>query len=138
MAIMAMEGLEELALDLEELANMPVSVLDDMLNAGGEVLKKGQSKTAESMLQGPYYAGGVAGGVALTKPRKHKDGRALFITFKGFQHNNRLAEIAFVNEFGKKKQPPRPFIRTANEQHADEAISAEEKIYDDYLTRKGF
>ena len=43
------------------------------------------------------------------------------------------SEIAFINEFGKHGQPPRPFIQTANEKYADRAVDAAFDVYDEYL-----
>ena len=87
------------------------------------------------MLQGPYYAGDVAKGASLGKPKKTFDGKCVYVSFKGTAHGNRVAEIAFINEFGKKNQPPRPFISTANEKHAEAAVEAAAKVYDEYLKK---
>ena len=51
---------------------------------------------------------------------------------------NRVAEIAFINEFGKKNQPARPFISQANESNAGAAVDAAADVYDRYLSSKGF
>ena len=136
MASFNINGLDELILDMEEMAKLPDSVLDEMVTAGGEVIRKAQSQSAAAMLKGPYYRGAVSAGVTLGKPRSRRDGRAVTISFEGEQHGNRLAEIAYVNEFGKKSQVARPFIKTANEAHADEAVDAELKVYDAWLKSK--
>ena len=56
------------------------------------------------------------------------------------RHGNkrRAAEVAFVDEFGKRGQPARPFIQTANEKAADRAIDAAARVYDDFLKSKNF
>lgn len=136
MATLEINGLDELILSMDELAQMPDGVLDEMLIAGAEVVKNAQAKHAASMLQGPYYKGAVAAGVKVGKPRKQRSGRAVTISFEGTQHGTRVAEIAFINEFGKKGQPARPFILTANEASADAAVDAETKVYDAWLKSK--
>lgn len=138
MAMMTTDGLDELALGFEELSQLPDGLLDEMLQAEGEIIKDAQIATAQSMLQGPYYAGGVASGIKLGKTKRTRDGKSIYVTFEGTQHGNRIAEIAFINEFGKHNQPPRPFIQTANEQNAEAAVEAAAKIYDDFLNSKGF
>lgn len=113
------------------------TVMDEMLSAKGDVVVEAQKKTAGTMLQGPYNKRAVMGAVTKGKARKIKGGRALDITFEGEQHGNRLAEIAYVNEFGKTNQPARPFIQTANEQSADAATEAAADVLDRHLKNKG-
>ena len=138
MATFDASDIDKYAFDFEELASIPDSVVTDMLMAEGEIIKKAQSDSAKAMLQGPYSKGAVAAAPRLGKVRKTQDGKSIYVTFGGKQHGSRLAEIAFLNEFGKHNQAARPFIREANEKHADRAVDAAQKIYDQYLARKGF
>lgn len=137
MATMTTTGLDEYMFSFEELSQLPDSVLQEMLQAEGEVIKEGQIKTAQRMLQGPYNQGGVVSGIKLGKFKRNAGNATMYVTFEGEQHGNRIAEIAFINEFGKHGQPARPFIREANETNADKAVDAAEKVYDNYLSRKG-
>ena len=136
MATLDINGLHELILDMEEMAQLSKDVLDEMLIAGAEVVKNAQAKHAASMLQGPYNKNFVATHGKIGKPHSTIDGRAIPVTFEGTQHGTRAAEIAFINEFGKKSQPARPFVLTANEACADEAVDAEAKVYDAWLKSK--
>ena len=138
MAMMDSSDLDKYAFDFAELALIPDSIIADMLAAEGEIIRDGQSKEAASMLQGPYYKGAVSAAPKVGAVKKTRDGKAVFVTFGGTQHGNALSEIAFVNEFGKHNQAPRPFIREANEKHADKAVDAAAKVYDNYLKSKGF
>lgn len=138
MAVMQSDDFGQFALDLEEVLSLPDAVLDEMITAEGEVIRQGQKSTAQSMLQGPYNQGAVAGSVALSKPTRTADGRIVYVRFQGSQHGNRLAEIAFVNEYGKHGQAPRQFIRVANESNTDKAVDAAENVYNDYLSSRGF
>ncbi len=148
MASITTDGLDQLTLSFEELAKMPDEVMDGMLDAMAEVIKPAEEASAASMLQGKYYEGFVAGGVKIGKKRKVKDGKAIYVTFNGTTTSSKIftkyptrnAERAFVNEFGVKVRGPgpRPFIRVAVETHADAANDAAEKVYNDYLTKKGF
>ena len=137
MAKLEFGELDELLLSMEEIAAIPDAVLAEMLNAAGDVVVREQRNTAASMLQGPYNRGAVAAAVRKKKPRRKKDGASLEITFDGTQHGTRLAEIAFINEFGKKGQAARPFVRTANERCAGEATEAQARVYDAWLKGKG-
>lgn len=137
MATISTSGLDELTISFDEIGELPDEVLFDMLEAKADVITRAQKETAQTMLQGPYYKGGVAAGITAKKPRRTRDGGAVTIAFEGSQHGNPLAEIAFVNEFGKKNQPARPFIQTANESHATAATDAAAAVYDKYLASKG-
>lgn len=143
MARFDISDFDRYAFDFNELANLPDSVIEEMLEAEGAIIRNAQSDSAKSMLQGPYYKGGVAEAATLGKIKRTANGKKVYVTFEGTQHGTRIAEIAFINEFGKgepgKKnyQPARPFIWTANESHADEAVDAAAKIYDNYLKSKG-
>lgn len=128
-------GIDELERDFSNIAKLPASVQDEILEAEAGVIMPAQKRMALSMLTGPYNKGAVAGAVTKNRPVATADGRKMYLTFKGTQHGNRIAEIAFVNEYGKKNQPARPFIKTALETHADEAVDAGYRVYDKWLTK---
>lgn len=58
-------------------------------------------------------------------------------TANGPNKTKRNAEVAYINEYGKKNQPPRPFMRDGAERAAGEAVQQEEQKFNDYLTSKG-
>ena len=130
-------GLEALKQALENIESITDDVQKDMLNAQADVVVDAQVYTAGTMLQGPYYKGGVARSVFKSKPRKKKSGLYIDIGFRGTQHGNRLAEIAFVNEYGKKGQPARAFIKHANEISAEASATAGYDVYDRWLNKNG-
>ena len=132
MARIEVTGLHETLISMEKIANIPDSVMQAMMEAQADIVVEAQKRTASTMLQGPYYRGGVAGGVSKGKFKRTKDGAEHYVVFKGTQHGTRIAEIAFINEYGKKGQPARPFIKTANEQAVDEATEAAAKILHDW------
>lgn len=131
------EGMRGLRIALDKAGDLPERTRREMCDAQAEVVEKSLVYYAGTMLRGPYYKGGVARSVSRAKARATKTGATATISFKGMQHGNRLAEIAFINEFGKKKQPARPFIRTANDKAADPAADAAHKVLDDYLDKQG-
>lgn len=131
------DGLKELQRAMRELENIPLGVQNDMLDAMADVVVEATVYTAGTMLQGPYCEGAVARAVTKSKPRKRKSGPYIDITFKGMQHGVRLAEIAFINEYGKKTQPARPFIRKANDDSMGHSEMAALQVYDKWLKTKG-
>ena len=142
MAMLSTDGFDKLTLDLNEIAQLPDEVTDGMLDAGADVLVTATKESARTMLTGKYATGELAEAVIKGRIGRSKNGKHIQITFKGSRTRGKTttanSEIAFINEFGKHGQPARPFIRTANESKATEAVDAAAKVYDNYLTRKGF
>ena len=72
-----------------------------------------------------------------SKPKKTETGGYSDVTFSGSRTRGRTktrnAEIAFINEYGKRGQPARPFIATAAEQYADQIAEPGEKIVADWF-----
>lgn len=142
MADLSIDGLDQLTMDLEELANLPTALLEEMINAESDVVVSAQRTKAKVMLSGKYSKGIVSNAISKKKARKAGDGIRQMITVDGIvrdEHHRsgtRVAEIAFINEFGKTGQPARPFVKIDNEESADAAVSAALKVYDDYLKSK--
>lgn len=130
-------GVDALARVLNDIANIPESVQGEIVDAMADVVKDAQVFTAAKMLVGPYNEGAVASAIKKSRLKKRKTGVYIDIEYKGEQHGTRLAEIAFLNEYGKKKQPARPFIRTANELSNGPSQAAGFAVYDRWLKSKG-
>ncbi|NBI82217.1 hypothetical protein D3Z48_09020 [Clostridiaceae bacterium] len=136
MANLSVDGLDGLALSLADLAELPDAVLDEMLLAEGRVIQAAQKQSGEA-----YHirrTGKMLAAIAPAKVRKTSGGRSLSVYAQG-QHGRGKpsAMVAFLNEYGRKGQSPRPFIRDANEQSAGKAVDAAEAVYDNYLQSKG-
>lgn len=130
-------GVDALAKVLKDISTIPDEVQGQMVDAMADVVKDAQVYTAGTMLTGPYYRGDVAASVTKSKIKKRKTGAYVDVEFKGEAHGNRVAEIAFVNEYGKKSQPARPFIKTANTISDEPSRKAGFDVYDKWLTSKG-
>lgn len=130
---------ESLMLDLQEPANLPDSVQEEMLEAGGKVLLEGQKATIRAM--GIVDTGKSAASLELGDVKRGSKGEmSVYISPKGTRRRGntttRNAEILFINEFGKHGQPARPAIKTACEKYADKVVDAEAEVYDRYLNSK--
>lgn len=141
MAKLSVNGLDDLMLSLEEIAAIPDDVARAMVRAEADVIIKAQKEMAAQMKVDDT---GLTIESIDRGPVRRKNGTTtLYITPKGtrIRGKNKLqevrnAEIAFVNEYGKRGQPARPFIATANEKAADLAVAEAEKIYDEFLKSK--
>lgn len=118
------KGVEGLARDLQAVGRIPDAFKKELVDAEAKVVEEGIVYNAGTMLQGPYYEAGIAHSVTRRKPKITKNGAEAMIVFAGTQHGNRLGEIAFVNEYGKKNQAARPFIKNAIRDSADRAADA--------------
>lgn len=137
MGNISVSGLDDLIGDLDELASLPDSVTDQMLNAEADVIEAAQRAEAARMWQGPYYTGTTAASIKKGKVKKTGLDKSITVSPQGTnKRGTRNAEVAFVNEFGKRGQPARPAIKTANERKEKEAVEAGEKVYHAYLDAK--
>ena len=132
MASLSVSGAAELQLSHEQLAGLPDTVLE------AEVVERAQK--AKGRAYGVYRTGMTLESIKRGKKRKTKDGRAVDVAPQGKNaRGNRNAEVAYLNEYGVpgKNIAPRPFIRDANEECADEAVEKANQVFDNYLNKKG-
>lgn len=140
MASFSCTGLDDFILRMEEIATLPEAVIDDMLNAQADVLVEAQRR--EGMAMGVQSQGGgqTLKSIKKGKVKTKKGQRAIYVTPSGTRKRGkkrvRNAEIAFINEYGKKGQKARPFIRVANEKSAKQTTQAAMEVYDQFLKSK--
>lgn len=140
MARIHVEGIDGLENLFGNISRIPNSVINEMLHAQADVVVKAQEETAATMLKGRYSTGELAQSIKKGRITNSKSGKQIKIKFDGVRTRGKIkksvtsnAEIAFLNEFGTKEINARPFIRTANEKCADEAVEAAEKIFDRFV-----
>lgn len=138
MAEFGVTGLNELMLSMQEIAQIPDDVVDEILNAQADVTVEAQKAAGRQL-------GVEDTGITLQKLKKgrvklRKGQRVLYITPTGSRKRGktrtRNAEIAFINEFGKKGQKARPFIKLGNEKSAEAATAAGFRVYNRWLESK--
>lgn len=136
MARLSFSGLDDLMLSLQDVADIPDDVAKEMLEAEAAVVEEAQIAYGVSM--GVYDTGDTLRSIHRGKMKRGKDGeRLLYVTPQGRNdRGERNATVAFVNEYGKRGQPARPFIATANEAAADPATEAAAEVYDQWLKSK--
>ena len=103
MGTMSVSGLDDLIGDLDELARLPDSVTDQMLNAEADVIEAAQRSEASRMWKGPYYTGTTAASIKKGKIKRTGLDKSITVAPQGHnKRGTRNAEVAFVNEFGKE------------------------------------
>lgn len=125
-------GLDELALSLQEIAEIPEDIQDEMLRAQGNIVAQAQRESAQRY--GIQRTGTLIRSIKAGKVKLDKRGsRALYVTPVGSRvrggKKTTNAEIAFLNEYGTRGQRARPFMRDANERSAEAATQAAADIY---------
>lgn len=139
MGRLTVNGLDALSDDFAALARLPDSVIDGILDAEADVILPAQRAEIEKQWNGPknLSTGMSAKSIKKGKVKKDRDGRSLSIYPKGTRkrggQTTRNAEIAFINEYGKRGQPARPAISTANMKKEKEATDAGERVYNQFL-----
>lgn len=122
MANFKVHGLEQAQEELDKLSRIPDEGKKEILTAMATVAMEEQKKTGLAMgvydRQNPGKH--AIDSIGLTKPKITEDGGKISVTFKGTRTDKnhkkkvRNAEIMFINNYGKRGQEPRPFVRTAN------------------------
>lgn len=129
---------------------IPAKTLDAMLKAEADIVEPEIVKNANTMLKGKYWTGTTAKATTRKKPvyTKDKDGnkvRQILVTFTGIRDDKyhrksqnkdkRNAAIAFINEYGKRNQPPRPFVAKAVDDKEMQAQNAAEAVFDEWAKK---
>lgn len=160
------DGLDQLILDLDELAEMPESVIHEMLEAGGEIIAEGQRAQINAMgLVSPVNGGRLEASIQVDHKMRGSGGSQRFIyvyphgehhqyrgrrkvkAYKRSKHGRTYSygggiktasanDVGFVQELGSARNPANQWMRIANEKNAPAAVDAEFKVYDDYLKSK--
>ncbi len=137
MGKLTISGIDELMNDFAALAALPDSVTDGILEAEADVIVSAQRQETAKTWRGPYATGTTARSIKKGKPKRAKGGKHIIVSPQGKnKRGTRNAEVAFINEYGKRGQPARPAIRAANERAEEQAVEAGEKVYHDYLNSR--
>lgn len=140
MAKLELEGFAELDGVFDHLAQVPKPVKEQALKAMADVAAPQIKRSGEAMgVRDDESSAHILDNIKLAKPKTDDSGGYLDINFTGTRTRGRTktrnAEIAFVNEYGKRNQRARPFIGTAMEQHADKIAAAGADVLWDYIER---
>ena len=141
MASLDLIGFDELADAMIRISEVPWDVMEKSLNAMAAVAADKIRATGESMgVRDPESKVHILDKIKPAKARRTRYGGMQKITFSGSRKRGdirtRNAEIAYVNEYGKRSQTARPFILTAMESNADEISDAGEKIFGDWTEKE--
>lgn len=141
------EGIEGLALSFEEFSEIPDSVVEDMLMAGGEIIKKAHEDAIKRTFK--RRSGHLADSPAVhlkAGSERNFFRRHVLIYPKGIHHTYHAksgekkvsnAEVGFVQEFGGHGNEPTQWMFKADLEAMDACVDAEFAVYDKWLKSKG-
>ncbi len=147
MARFTFQGLDDLVLSMEEVARIPESVIDGMLEAGADTLIPEIKARGEGY--GVRDSGTMLDSLARGKIRQDRQGtRTIWVYFKGSRVQGtdkktgkprrvKNGEIAFLNEFGTRHQMARPFVGDTVEMSKATVTNAQAAVYDAWLQEIG-
>ncbi|MBQ1361971.1 MAG: hypothetical protein IIY43_02855 [Oscillospiraceae bacterium] len=138
MATLELTGFDDLEDAFRRISEIPFDVTAEALDAMAAVAAEKIRSTGESMgVRDPESDVHILDRIKPRKPKKTTEGGYEMISFTGTRRRGntttRNAEIAFVNEYGKKGQPARPFIGTAMNRNADQIQDQAEKVIGDWI-----
>ena len=139
MASLELYGLDELNDAFRRISDIPASVTEEALDAMAEVAADKIRAKGDSMgIRDPESDVHILDKIKkASKAKKTDSGGYLNISFSGSRRRGktttRNAEIAFVNEYGKKGQPARPFIGTAMSRNEEAISDPAEKVIGDWI-----
>ena len=141
MARLELSGLDAINDMFARLDDIPDEVRTNALNAMAQVAESSVRRSGEAMgVRDPESQVHILDKITHSKPKKTASGGYSDVTFSGTRTRGRgkkarNAEIAFINEYGKRNQPARPFIARAAEQYADAIAEPGEKIIGDWFEK---
>lgn len=128
-------------LSMKEAAELPDSVAEEMLQAGGKVIAETQRRHYLTLLND---TGTLAKSVKVTRMKRKRDGNRFVTIYPQGTHHTYAGgkkatnnEVAFVHEYGAEKRgiSAKQIIRTSNEESAAETTAVQYKVYDQFLNK---
>ena len=141
MASLEFNGFDALEDAYLRIADIPWDVTEQALNAMAEEAAKKIRDSGESMnIRDPESNIHILDRIKPTKAKQTENGGYQQITFSGTRTRNgvktRNAEIAYINEYGKRGQPARPFMLRAMEDGADDISARAETVLGDWTEKE--
>lgn len=135
-----LSGYDELIAAFDKISNVPEDVQMKALTAMEQVAATEIRKSGESYgVRDPESSVHVLDAIKVNKPKKTDSGGYADVTFSGTRSRSgkqvRQAEIAFINEYGKKNQQARPFVGEAMNKNADAIAIAGADVILDYIDK---
>lgn len=137
----SINGISELMLSAQDIANLPDAVINEMLFAGGEQLVKAQQEAIREA--GLVKTGQLEKSIAMDKKvKKTRKGRSVSVGPKGKRSDGKKSKangfIGGIQDHGSPKRHivGRRWMSKAAEKAATPATDAAEAVFEKYLKSK--
>lgn len=140
MASFEFSGFDDLSEALHRLGQPPDDIKSQALTAMAQVAAGKIKSQGEALgVRDPESDVHILDTIKVNKPKLNENGGVCTITFKGSRRRGRKrvrnAEIAFVNEYGTRKQRARPFIGQAMTQNEKAIVDPGAEIIGDWIEK---
>lgn len=134
-------GFDGLIDAFEHLMDVPDSVVEDALTVMETIAAKEIRTSGENYgVRDPESSVHVLDKIKVNKPKRTKEGGYADVTFSGTRTRNgkqtRNAEIAFINEYGKRNQQARPFVGEAMNKNAEKIVQAGANVIGEWMEKE--
>lgn len=141
MASLELEGFEDIEDAFRRITEIPWEVTEKALDGMAEVAMAEIRSQGESLgVRDPESDVHILDKLKRNKAKKTDTGGEELITFQGTRtrhgRKTRNAEIAFINEYGRRGQEARPFIGLAMSQHEEKILAPAEDVIGDWIERE--
>lgn len=140
MASLELEGFDSLQDAFRRISEIPFDVTAEALDGMAAVAAEEIKAQGETMgVRDPESDVHILDKIKANKAKKTESGGYETITFAGTRTRgrtrNRNAEIAFINEYGKRGQRARPFIGTAMTQNEDKILEPAQDVIGGWIEK---
>lgn len=141
MATLEIYGMDDLDAAFNRIKNIPEAVTTRALNEMADIAATAIRRSGEAMgVRDPESEVHILDKIVKRKAKITRDGGYVDISFSGTRtrgkNKTRNAEIAFVNEYGKRGQPARPFIGQAMNQNEEKIAAAGGDVLGDWIEKE--
>lgn len=136
-----LSGYDELVKAFDDISDVPEEIQMKALTAMEEIAASKIKASGEAYrVRDPESNVHVLDSIKMNKPKKTDSGGYADVTFSGSRTRHgtttRNAEIAFVNEYGRRKQNARPFVGEAMNKNADAIARAGAEVILEWTENK--
>ena len=133
-----LSGYDELVAAFDKISNIPEETQMKALTAMEEVAATKIKASGEAYgVRDPKSNIHILDNIKINKPKKTETGGYADVTFSGSRPNGsgtvRNAEVAFIQEYGKRNQQARPFVGEGMNKNADAIANAGAEVILDYI-----
>lgn len=141
MARLEIYGMDDLDAAFNRIGNIPEAETTRALNEMADIAAAGIKRSGEALgIRDPESNVHILDKIVKRKAKITRDGGYVDITFSGSRTRGttktRNAEIAFINEYGKRGQPARPFIGQAMNQNEEKIAAAGGDVLGDWIEKE--